>query len=91
MLGFFEYLFKREGLGTFGLNQLNQHAIQLQNGEQPLYRLIYSLGPIELKILKTYIKTNLANGFIWPSKLPPSTFILFIEKPDNSLYLYVNY
>ena len=42
-------------------------------------------------MLKTYIKTNLANGFIWPSKLPTSTLILFIKKPDGSFRLYIDY
>ena len=47
---------------------INKHVIQLKEGKQPLFRPIYSLEPIELETLKTYIKTNLANGFIWPSK-----------------------
>ena len=50
--------------------ELNQHAIELQEGQQPPYGPIYSLGPVELEMLKTYIETNLANGFIWPSKSP---------------------
>ena len=43
---------------------VNEHAIKLEEGKQPSYELIYNLEPIELKTLKTYIKTNLANGFI---------------------------
>ena len=43
---------------------MNKHAIKLEIGKQLLFRPIYNRGPIELKILKTYIKTNLANGFI---------------------------
>ena len=50
--------------------KLNQHAIELQEGQQPPYGPIYSLGPVELKMLKTCIETNLANGFSWPSKSP---------------------
>ena len=42
----------------------NQHAIDLEKGKQISYRPIYSLQPVEHKTLKTYIKTNLANGFI---------------------------
>ena len=48
---------------------LNQYAIKLQENQQPLYRPIYSLGLVELEMLKIYIKTNLANSFIWPLKL----------------------
>ena len=31
----------------------NEHAIELEEGKQPPYRPIYSLGPIELKTFKT--------------------------------------
>ena len=73
------------------ITDLNQHAIELQEGQQPPYGPIYSLGPVELETLKTYIETNLANGFIWPSKSPAGAPILFVRKPDSSLRLYVNY
>ena len=42
----------------------NEHAIKLEKGKQPPYGPIYSLGPVELETLKTYIKTNLTNGVI---------------------------
>ena len=45
-------------------SNLNQYVIKLQDGQQPFYESIYSLGLVELKRLKTYIKTNLANSFI---------------------------
>ena len=69
----------------------NEHAIELQKGKQPPYGPIYSLGPIEFKTLKTYIETNLANGFIQASKSPASSPILFICKSNNSLCMCVNY
>lgn len=40
---------------------------------------------MELKTLKTYIKTELANDFIYPSKFPASASILFDRKLDGSL------
>lgn len=43
---------------------LNQFAIELQNSQQLLFGLIYSLGILKLQILKTYIKTKLAYCFI---------------------------
>ena len=49
---------------------INDHAIELVNGQQSPYGPIYSLEPVELETLKAYIETNLANGFIRPSKLP---------------------
>ena len=70
---------------------INNHAIELINGQEPPYGPIYSLGPVELETLKAYIKTNLANGFITPSKSPAGAPILFDRKLDGFLQLYVNY
>ena len=71
--------------------EINIHAIDLEEGKQPPYRPIYSLEPMELETLKTYIKTNLANGFIRPSKSPAGAPILFDKKQDGSLRLCVDY
>ena len=70
---------------------MNEHAIELEEGKQPPFGPIYSLGPVELETLKTYIETNLANGFIRPSKSPVGAPILFDRKPDGSLRLCVDY
>ena len=69
----------------------NKYTIKLEKDKQPLYRPIYSLRPVKLKTFKTYVKTNLANGFIKASKSPISTLILFVCKFDDSIYLCVNY
>ena len=70
---------------------INNHAIELVNGQQQPYGPIYSLGPMELETLKAYIETNLANRFIRPSKSPASAPILFDWKLNGSLRLCVNY
>ena len=75
----------------FEHTEIYTYAIDLEEGKQPPYGPIYSLGPVELKTLKTYIETNLANGFIFPSKSPARAFILFDKKPNGSFRLYVNY
>ncbi len=43
---------------------MNEYTIILVKDKQSSYRPIYSLGPVELEILKTYIKTDLKTGFI---------------------------
>ena len=70
---------------------MNEHVIKLEEDQQPLFGPIYSLGPIELETLKTYIETNLANSFIQHSKSPVRASIFFDRKPDRSLHLYVDY
>lgn len=71
--------------------KIKTHAIDLKEGKQPSYGFIYSLAPIEIKTLKTYIETNLANGFIHPFKSPAHFSILFDQKFNGNLRLCVNY
>ena len=71
--------------------KMNEHVIKLEKDKQPSFGPIYSLSPVELEILKTYIKTNLANGFIWPFKSPAGALIFFDQNPDRSFYLCVDY
>ena len=71
--------------------RINEHAIKLEDGKQPSYGQIYSLGPVELEILKTYIEINLANSFIRSLNFFASALILFVRKPNSSLRLYVDY
>ena len=71
--------------------ELNEYAINLENSQQPLYGPIYSLGPIELETLKTYIEIYLKTGFIWSSKSPAGAPILYDKKPNGSLCLCVDY
>ena len=70
---------------------MNKHIIKLIKEKQPFYGPIYALKPIELETLKAYIKTHLKTRFIRPSKSPIGALILFNNKLDSSLYLYIDY
>ena len=70
---------------------INDHAIKLEEDKQPAFGPIYNLGPLKLEILKTYIKTNLANNFICSSKSPAGAFILFNWKLDRNLRFCIDY
>ena len=70
---------------------INKHAIELEKGKQPLFGPIHSLKLVELEILKIYIKTNLANSFIWPSKSLIRAPTLFDKKPNRNLCFCVDY
>lgn len=69
---------------------INNYLINLKIGKLLPYWSIYSLSLIEFKIVKTYIKKNLANSFIYPFKFLAKAFIFVIEKPDGSIRLYGN-
>lgn len=70
---------------------INKHAIKLIKDKQLFYRSIYSLSLVKLKTFKTYIKTNLANRFIWSFKFTTNASIFFIYRLNNNFYLCINY
>ncbi len=70
---------------------MNEHAIKLINGKQPLYGPIYAFSSVELKTLKVYIKTYLKTGFIWPFNSSVSAPIFFDKKPNKSFCICVDY
>lgn len=57
---------------------INKHVINLESSKQLPYAYIYSLGLLELETFKIYIKINLANQFIWPSKSSIKVLIFFV-------------
>ena len=52
---------------------------------------LYSMSGVELEAMREYIKTNLANGFIRPSKSPAAAPVMFVKRPDGKLRLVVDY
>ena len=71
--------------------KINEHIIKLEESKQLFFGPIYSLDLIELETLKTYIKTNLANSFIWSLKFPTDILILFNWKLDGSFCFCIDY
>jgi hypothetical protein len=67
------------------------HVIDLEPGFKIPYGRIYNLSEVELKTLKAYIETNLANGFIQRSSSPAAAPMLFAKKKDSGLQLCVDY
>ena len=57
---------------------INKYTIKLVDNKQLSYKLIYSLKPVEVKTLKTYIEIILANSFIYFLNFPAIAFIFFI-------------
>ena len=88
----FAYVFLKKSANVFPKwTRVNKHAIKLEQSKKPPYGPIYSLKLVKLKIFKTYIEINLANGFISALTLPANAPMLFVRKPDGSFYLCVNY
>ena len=70
--------------------RINDHIIKLIDKQQLFYKPIYSLEPVELETLKTFIKINLANSFIKFSKFLAEALISIDKKLGISLWLYIN-
>lgn len=64
---------------------------KLEKGKLPFFDPIYSLQPIELESLKTYIKIKSANNFMRLFKFLAGTPIIFDKKPNKSFHFYVDY
>lgn len=67
--------------------KINNYIIKLINAKQSFYKPIYCHKPIELEILKIYIKIYLRKGFIKPFMSPIYILIIYIQTSDNSLSL----
>src|SRR5258708_25597960 len=65
--------------------------INLEEGAKLFHRLIYSLSPPELTVLREFLEENVWNGFIRPSKSPWVSPVLFIKKKDGRLHLCVDF
>ena len=65
--------------------------IDLEEGATLLPGRLYSLSPVELEALRTFIDENLHFGFIRPTSSSHAAPVLFIKKKDGSLRLCVDY
>jgi len=65
--------------------------IDLEEGTSPPLGTLYSLSPVELSALQTFIDENLNTGFIRPTTSSHAAPVLFIKKKDGSLCLCVDF
>jgi len=59
--------------------------IKLEEGTSPPLGTLYSLSPVELSALRTFIDENLNTGFICPTASSHAALVLFVNKKDGSL------
>jgi len=65
--------------------------IELEEGTSPPLGTRYSLSPVELSALQTFIDENLNTGFIRPTASSHAAPVLFVKKKDGSLCLCVDF
>lgn len=71
--------------------KIKNHAIDLVDGKQPLYRWIYGLGLAKLETLQTYVESDQANRCSKSSKFFADDIIVLIQKSNWSFYPCVEY
>jgi len=84
-------VFSGEKVNTLAPHQPYDLQIELEEGAKPTHGPIYSLSPLELAALWEFIEENIWNGFIWPSKSPWGSPVLFVKKKDGSLQLCMDF
>jgi len=65
--------------------------IDLEEGTSPPLGTLYSLSPVELSTLRTFINENLNTGFIRPTASSHAALVLFVKKKVGSLCLCVDF
>jgi len=65
--------------------------IDLEEGTSPPLGTLYSLSPVELSALRTFINENLNTGFIHPTASSHAAPVLFVKKKDGSLRLCIDF
>jgi len=65
--------------------------IDLEEGTSPPLGTLYSLSPVELSALRTFINKNLNTGFIHPTASSHAASVLFVKKKDSSLRLCIDF
>jgi len=79
----FVEVFGKTKADTLPRHRCIDHAIDLEPGCKIPYGRIYNLSEVEVKTLKAYIDTNLANGFIQRQSSVAAAPILFAKKKDG--------
>ena len=65
--------------------------IDLEEGTSLPLGTLYSLSPVKLSALRTFIDENLGTRFICPTASSHATLVLFVKKKDSSLWLCIDF
>lgn len=84
-------VFSEERATQFPTNTKVRHSIEVEPGQKVPYGPIYPLSANELRVLREYLDTHLARGWIQESDSEAGAPILFVAKKDGSLRLCVDY
>ena len=84
-------MFSKEEITKLHAHRPYDHEIKLVEGVIPPYGPIYPLLEKELAELRGYLNKETSSGKIQKSKCPAAAPIIFVPKPDKSLWMCVDY
>ena len=84
-------IFSEENIHALPEHSKYDHKIELEPGMTPPLGPIYPLSESELRVLRKYLDKMLASGKIVRSTSPAAVPILFVPKPDGTLWLCIDY
>ncbi|KAI3746007.1 hypothetical protein L6452_08422 [Arctium lappa] len=68
-----------------------EFRIDLIPGEKPITRAPYRLAPTEMQEMMSQLQELLEKGFVRPSSSPWGAPVLFVNKKDGSMRMYIDY
>ena len=84
-------IFREEKIHALPEHSKYDHKIELEPGATPPFGPIYPLLESELRVLRKYLDEKLASGKIVRFTSPAAAPILFVAKPDGTLWLCIDY
>jgi hypothetical protein len=85
-------IFSKLVLDQFLLYRSYDYKIVLESNKKELtYSPLYKISAKELEATKQYLLENLDKGFIEASQVPFAAPVLFVKKPNRSLWFYIDY
>jgi hypothetical protein len=84
-------VFSKSKSDKLSLHRLYDHKIELKGNNTLRYSLLYKITTAELKTVKEYLINNLDKGFIKASQALYTAPVLFVKKPDRSLWFCINF
>lgn len=87
----FRDVFSKESFNELPNRKVWDHAIDLKPDAKLPSSKLFPLSPPEQHELDAFLKENLANGRIQPSKSPVGAPVFFVKKKDGSLRLVQDY
>ncbi len=84
-------VFSKEAAGMLPDHHTMEHRIELEPGSSPPYGPVYALSEKELEVLRDYLDTSIAKGWIRRSTSSAGAPIIFVPKKGGGLRLCVDY